>query len=276
MEKRDDLRRELDVMQFGNLIHFAVEDMGKDPGKIWACGDQDHLAAFLADRVECYCDKTFGSKPWLGITVAKESAIRRLRAFAEKQVAWHKEGWEIVETEVEKTISIIDGMTLKGRCDRIDFNSITKEYCVLDYKTGKTEMPEKKHFSRAKDEHMLFDEMRVDVMNDKGKPETKAWFGLQLPLYCAFLAAEGKTGAKIGYVSLPESAEETEFSIWKNYTAELHTSAMNCAKKVAEQICAGVFHQTGRAKYQGNFDGLLLGDSDATILPPPNPWELSE
>jgi hypothetical protein len=123
---------------------------------------------------------------------------------------------------------------------------------------------------------MLFDEMRVDVMDDKGKIKPKAWFGLQLPLYRAFLADEGKPGAKIGYVNLPESAEETKFSTWDDYTDELHESAMNCAKKVAEKICAGDFHQTGRAKYQGDFDGLLLGDSEATILPPPNPWELSE
>jgi hypothetical protein len=121
---------------------------------------------------------------------------------------------------------------------------------------------------------MLFDEMRVDVMDDKGKIKPKAWFGLQLPLYRAFLADEGKPNAQIGYVNLPESAEGTEFSTWENYTAELHTSAMKCAQKVAEQIRDGVFHQIGRAKYKNDFNGLLLDDPAAAIVPPTNPWEL--
>jgi len=245
MEKADDLRREPDPPQFGNIVHHALKMMAKDEGEIWACGDAGALADFLAARVGEYCRATFGASPWFGVTVAKESAIARLRVFAEKQVAWHAAGWDIVKEECEavKRVALPNGMFVGGRIDRVDLNRNNGRRCVLDYKTGAPVKPEKSHMDK------------------------NGWKNLQLPIYRLFLENDGIDGDNIGlgYVVIPNFAGNTGFLEWGGYTRETHESAMARLAEVADAIRAGKFAEPGRMKFGDDFAGLLLDEPEKHV-----------
>ena len=265
MRKSDDLRREPDAMQFGNIVHHALNRMALDENKIWACGNAGSIAGFLEKEVAKFCGEQYGEAPWFGVSVAKESAVMRLRAFAQAQVEWHGKGWDIVECESDKRMEI-NGMTVSGRCDRIDYNRIEKRHCVLDYKTGKeAKSPQSAHLGAVKDEHVLFDEMRIDVIKE-GKPVHKTWLDLQLPLYVELLAREGKSEVAAAYVNIPADPGKTGFHVWDDYNGEIHASAMKCAAKTIGEIRAGNFAIPGRMNYADEFEGLLLGDPEKTIV----------
>jgi len=256
METADDLTREPDALQFGKMVHHSLDAMSDDPGKIWACGDAARLADFLAQIVCEYCDTRFGARPWLGVTVAKESAVARLGAFAEAEVRRHAEGWDIEGSETKKAI-VIAGMNIAGRCDRIDRHRGTGRFCVLDYKTSaKAANPKNAHIAAAKREYALFPEMMFPPDSDAARP--LMWCNLQLPLYREFFA--GEPDIEIGYVNLPAAIDKTGFEIWKDYNSELHASAMRCAEKVVEEIRAGKFNIPGRMSWPSDFENLLLSD----------------
>jgi hypothetical protein len=90
------------------------------------------------------------------------------------------------------------GHTLvRGKCDRIDRNDATGEWCVIDYKT--------------------WDTAAGAVVYDPKKDE---WRSLQLALYCAMLDADGQDGfaaarleqISAAYCVIGKTADETLFS----------------------------------------------------------------
>jgi ATP-dependent helicase/nuclease subunit B len=146
MEAQDDLAREPDALAFGTLVHEVLSEMGKEK-QLWACNDGAELARWLEQGLRERARKRYGARPWLGVELAIDSAVHRLRAFAYRQVAWHAAGWEILssECEVKKTIQL-GGLTVSGRIDRIDRNARTQAVCVLDYKTtDKAKAPQETH-----------------------------------------------------------------------------------------------------------------------------------
>ena len=163
-EKEDDRAEELDPSEFGNLAHDALELWGAGPLK--DSEDADAIAAELAARVDGILGKRFGTSIPAIVALQGESMKRRLAAFARIQAVRHAEGWRTVAAERKLQVKY-GHTTVKGRCDRIDFNERTGEWCVVDYKT--------------------FDNPDRAVWRD-GK--TGEWKSLQLPLYCAMLDAD--------------------------------------------------------------------------------------
>ena len=163
-EKEDDRAEELDPSEFGNLAHDALELWGA--GALKDSEDPEAIAAELAAHVDGILGKRFGTSIPAIVALQGESMKRRLAAFAKIQAVRHKEGWRTVAAE--RKLQVKYGHTaVKGRCDRIDFNEKTGEWCVIDYKT--------------------FDNPDRAVWRD-GK--TGEWKSLQLPLYCAMLDAD--------------------------------------------------------------------------------------
>ena len=163
-EKTDDRADELDPSEFGNLAHDALELWGAGPLK--DSEDADAIAAELAAHVDGILGKRFGTSVPAIVALQGESMKRRLAAFAKIQAARHAEGWRTVVAERKLQVKY-GHTTVKGRCDRIDYNAKTGEWCVVDYKT--------------------FDNPDRAVWMDA---KTGEWKSLQLPLYCAMLDAD--------------------------------------------------------------------------------------
>ena len=191
-EKADDRADELDPSEFGNLAHDALERWGAGPLK--DSEDADAIAAELATHVDGILGERFGTSVPAIVALQGESMKRRLAAFARIQAARHAEGWRTVAAE--RKLQVVYGhTTVKGRCDRIDYNEKTGEWCVVDYKT--------------------FDNPDRAVWMDA---KTGEWKSLQLPLYCAMLDADPEFPearlAKISsaYCILGKTAETTLFT----------------------------------------------------------------
>ena len=191
-EKTDDRADELDPSEFGNLAHDALELWGAGPLK--DSEDADAIAAELAAHVDGILGKRFGTSVPAIVALQGESMKRRLAAFAKIQAARHAEGWRTVAAE--RKLQVRYGhTTVKGRCDRIDYNAKTGEWCVVDYKT--------------------FDNPDRAVWMDA---KTGEWKSLQLPLYCAMLDADPEfPEAKLAKISsaycvLGKTADTTLFT----------------------------------------------------------------
>ncbi len=274
MQPADDRAREPDAMAFGNIVHAVLEEMAGDRG-LWACRDADRLAGWLEERARALIAKRYGQRPWLGVDLALDSAVRRLRAFAVKQAEWHAAGWEIVEREKSKTCEI-GGLTVKGRIDRIDRNKNDGRFCVLDYKTtDKAKAPRDVHIGSLREtENLEAARVSAELLVGDKKKKDKRWADLQLPIYRKFVESACGTDVLLGYILLPNTLGQTGFSLWEDYTDELHASALACAAAVAARIKDGVFWPPGTPAKKANddFAGLLLGEPQNTLVPPRPPW----
>ncbi len=284
MEAADDRAREPDAAGFGNLCHAVVQDMGRDTGKIWACGDAVRLADWLQQRLLSRAVELYGEKPWPGVTLAVESAARRLQAFAGRQTAWHAEGWDIAETEVAAYVTEMEGVKIHGKIDRIDRNRNDGAVCVLDYKTtDKVVTPQETHLTPAGDAGFLPEAvLSAETMRSLGfsgvkKAFAKRWADLQLPLYREMVRARHGADVAVGYILLPAAAGETGFALWHGYHDALHGCALACAGRVLSLIRRGVFWPPApRSPLYDDFRDLILDEPLKTFKEPPLPWPARE
>jgi hypothetical protein len=166
-KRLDDRAEELASWEYGNLAHEALEAFGTSELKDSA--DADAIAAFLSEKVDGQLVARFGTAIPAIVAMQGESVRRRLANFAGIQAARRAEGWRIAA--VERKLEVMYGHTrLYGKCDRIDFKEATGEWCVIDYKT----------FDSA--------DKAKSCETKRGTGEIE-WKSLQLPIYCAMLAA---------------------------------------------------------------------------------------
>ena len=171
-ESEDYRAEELDASEFGNLAHNALEAWGS--GELKDSTDADAIAAELEEKVDALLAERFGLEIPAIVALQGESVKRRLRRFAALQATRAADGWRVMATE--RKMKVVYGhTTVAGRCDRIDFNERTGEWCVIDYKTWD-----------SKDRAVAFEQPK-----DKETGKTvRVWKSLQLPLYCAMLDAD--------------------------------------------------------------------------------------
>jgi ATP-dependent helicase/nuclease subunit B len=270
MEPLDDLAREPDALAFGNLIHDVLRDMARSADRPWACGDAGQLAQWLETALVRRVAGQYGPQPWLGVVLAREAAVGRLRAFALRQVAWHAQGWMIEAGggEVDKSCEI-GGARIEGRIDRIDRHP-SGRLCVLDYKTSeKADPPEATHLRPARSEEPL-EEAVVPAALAQAKRDRR-WIDLQLPLYREMVRGATGLDVSVGYVCLGAAQGDTGFKLWDDYSDDLHARAMTCAAAVVRRIGDGIFWPPGDGRDDDEFGELLLGDPEATMEPPGMP-----
>ena len=149
---------------------------------------------------------------------------RRLRRFAALQAARAADGWRVMATERKMKISY--GHTLvAGRCDRIDFNDRTGEWCVVDYKT--------------------WDSAARAAAFETKKDGTRVWKSLQLPLYCAMLDADPdfpeakRERITASYCILAKTAADTCYS--ESFSGADVPDAEAKVKELVDGIERGVF-----------------------------------
>ena len=221
-ESEDYRAEELDASEFGNLAHDALEAWGQ--GELKDSTDADAIAVALEEKVDSILVERFGLEIPAIVALQGESVKRRLRRFAALQAARAADGWRVMATE--RKMKVAYGHTLvAGRCDRIDFNERTGEWCVVDYKT--------------------WDSAARAAAFETKKDGTRVWKSLQLPLYCAMLDADPdfpeakRERITASYCILAKTAADTCYS--ESFSGADVPDAEAKVKELVDGIERGVF-----------------------------------
>jgi len=168
----------------------------------------------------------------------------RLRSFTAWQSSWFEQGWRIREAEKiipEEHCSLVlnngQKVTIKAKIDRLDFNENSRQWMIIDYKTGENPLK----------------------LSNIYQASTGKWKDLQLPLYQILLYWTGiEEAISSGYLNL--SREKTSLSLGADeLTEELLSSAFECVLETAEKIISGEFWPPSAAKqYTGGLEPLRI------------------
>lgn len=262
----DPAKEELDALDFGILVHGALEALGRDEG-LRACADEKVLRDFLHLTLDRLARERFGPEPALPLVIQLESARQRLGKAAEIEAGERAAGWRTVAVEQKFTFEV-GGLTVSGKIDRVDRHAETGAVRVLDYKTSdKPATPVEAHLRSLRREETPPEWALVEVGE-----KSRVWIDLQLPLYEHALAAEFGGAVVCGYFNLPKAVSETGVVLWDGLSPELRESARRCAEGVCAAIGAGEFwpprELTGRDAEMDEFAALFQQGAAASVA-----WE---
>jgi ATP-dependent helicase/nuclease subunit B len=242
MSPMDDAKEEMDDLDFGVLVHHALEIFGRDPATS-RLRNAEKISKLLESLVHDTLMKTFGRRPPLVVELQAQSAVQRLRAFADLHVRDMEEGWSIVDVE-KKYTAAFGNMSVRGKIDRIDRHADGR-LRVLDYKTSDSakKTPESIHLitPRAVDSRPYV-EIMCRFKNRKNET-LRHWADLQLPFYHHFIMNEYGPDSKVeaGYLQLTKAVSDIKISLWPELDATLVQSAMDCAEGVLRDARAGIY-----------------------------------
>ncbi len=235
-EEFDARAREMDALQFGSLLHKALEVFGnesRDESKV------ERIAAAVMGPLAAEAARMFGPSPSPAVRVQLEAIKLRLRAFARVQAEEYAAGWRIIESERKLSAEEPDPLRigplpLSGKIDRIEEHP-ELGLRVVDYKSyASWKTPEKTHFGPASAGWLP--EAAVEVLG-----KARAWVDLQLPLYRRMTERwyPGRE-VRLAYFVLPADPGQTGVAELE-LDDELYLSALRCAEAVAEHVAKGVF-----------------------------------
>jgi ATP-dependent helicase/nuclease subunit B len=218
LKSSDDGLREMDPLRFGNLMHEVLERFGHS--SVRDSTSTKDIRSQLMSALDAVVERCLGRYRTAAVNVQIEQMRQRLSRFAAWQSEWAAQGWKIfyaeqkdqqftVPLELAKNQSIL----ITGRIDRIDQNSRTGEFAILDYKTGDTVEPPNKTHQKNGD-----------------------WIDLQLPLYRLLAEPLGVTGhPKLAYVALPANLDKVgeKMATWTDNDIE---NALDVARHIALRI----------------------------------------
>jgi hypothetical protein len=232
LRRCSDAALELDPRAFGALAHEALRVFGQDT-EARTLTSAARIESFLLRALRDLVQNRYGHTMLPAVRVQVARLEERLRAFAERQAAWAREGWRILHSELDfeghppLDVPGQPPMPLYARIDRIDVHEGRRCWRILDYKTGESgDLPEQQHnhVTSAKRKHL-------------------DWFDLQLPLY-HYLATRGGTGIdgsiELGYIVLPRDPADVDVHLAR-WTPEQLTEALERARAMVTDIRAGRF-----------------------------------
>lgn len=259
----DDEKTGPDALDFGSMMHHALELMATDPS-LSSDGNESGLADALAARAEEWCRRRFGPRPDLPVRVALDSAAQRLRAAARVQLQLTREGWDIEASELKLEVDI-GGLTVVGKIDRIDRHRETGAVRIIDYKTSDTaQPPDKAHLALIRDADEPYQRAAVGKANQR-------WTNLQLPLYdhLARDLVASASRVELGYFNLPKAVSETGLYTWKEYGEAWRDSARDCAGEIVRRVSDRQFWPPADRVRNDDFSSLFMDDPMASIAAPP-------
>jgi ATP-dependent helicase/nuclease subunit B len=249
MEEQDDSKRAPDALDFGNLIHSALQRMGESV-EMRACTDARQIAEFLTSQAQRWIERQYGSAPALPIRMALHAAQQRLEAAAQVQAGLAAEGWEITEVE-QPFMREIGGLLVKGKIDRIDRHRDTGALRVIDYKTTDTASdPIKAHLAGVRDS-------TPDYAQVTAGGKEKRWIDLQLPLYAILGFDQAVTPPEPAYFVLPRAVSETDLKPWPTFDADLAAAALDAAEAIATNIRESIFWPPSERVDYDDFEALF-------------------
>ena len=253
-ESEDYHADELDASEFGNLAHDALETWGN--GDLKDSADADAIAQLLEENVDGLLAERFGLAIPAIVALQGESVKRRLKRFAALQAARAAEGWRVMATE--RKMEVAYGHTrVAGRCDRIDYNERTGEWCVVDYKTWDSS-------ARAAAYEMKKDRETGEIV--------RVWKSLQLPLYCAMLDADPefpdarRERITACYCVLAKTVGETCYS--PPFSGEEVPDAERMVAKLVDGIERGVFWPAAESsEWKWDFKDWIFDSPEESVDP---------
>jgi ATP-dependent helicase/nuclease subunit B len=234
LETHDQGAREMHPGQFGELIHGALQRFAEHSRDET---DRNKISKAVLGHLDDLTMEMFGSDPSPAVRVQIQAAKIRLQSFARVQHGLRNDGWKMIawEKKIEAGAlgsSLIGGLPLSGKIDRIDEHD-EKGLRVIDYKTqGKLITPQKAHFASRS----FLEQARVP-----GEGRALYWKDLQLPIYRMIVEALNP-GRPIEAAYLALTADPQESRILSLPLNEgLMESAQRCAEEVGSRVRRGVF-----------------------------------
>ena len=274
LRKVDPDAREIPATDFGTMMHKVLEEFAKNES-LAGLRDPDEIARKLSEILDEVVPAYYGENPSPVVRVQIESMRARLKAAAATEAIIRAEGWKTLKTEhkvVAKDNHVLGDLPITGTIDRIDFHP-EKGLRILDYKTySQPKNPSKTHIGRAREQAHL-PEADFEAFTIKGKPQPRSWTDLQLPLY-AWLARKiwpehAEKGVEVGYFLLPPDGDLGEKALeFFELSGEMHTSAEQCAEKIAQLVKAGHFwppSPSSEVQYDDYKDWFMEGDPQKLI-----------
>ncbi|MDR2429469.1 MAG: PD-(D/E)XK nuclease family protein [Puniceicoccales bacterium] len=261
---------EPDAREFGAMVHAALEAFAREE-TVRDSVDADEIAGFAQGALEAFLTRNYGRRWPLPVVVAAESARNRLGAFARVQARLRAEGWRVVMGEVafgdlmgEGRVFRLEetGVAVSGKIDRVDFHE-KLGWRILDYKTAASAvLPGNAHMERLRGDPVWPPEFAR-----LGGAERR-WVDLQLPLYrhvFGVARAVAFEEVQLAYFNLPQAVSETGVFVWENYSRELETSALACARGVCAGIAARRFWPPNPHVRHDAFETLLSPGAEAVV-----------
>ena len=267
MDTFDPAKVEMDALDFGNLVHTALETMGNDES-MRDCTNSDELRDFLRSAFDDAVRGRYGGGLSVPLLLQAESARSRLDSAAHVQAGERANGWRIhnVEQRLHEHFELpaieIGGLSLRGIIDRVEQHERTEEWRVLDYKTNSSaDAPEKKHWRKlygARPEHLH------DYAFFDHDGHTCYWTDLQLPLYGMAIREWYAVIPQCGYFNLPKKKGDTGIKSLP-LDHDILEAARTCAEGVANDIIAERFGPPAEKVPYDIFERLLFDRPSETV-----------
>lgn len=238
--------RELNPAAFGSLLHDILAKLKQQ--KLDRHCDHATLIKKLRRIAEQTLKHRYGNQLSFALRLQHEALIARIIAFCERQVEDIAAKGSCIILNTEECFEIpLNGMTVKGRIDRIDQRGEGLE--LIDYKTGnQASTPEKAHLavvaSKAPPDHLP----KTALFEHANK--IYRWTDLQLPLYRLAKQEKGMQRPSLAYFNLGQTLEKSGFVRWEEFTDAHLASAKACASAIIEKIQAGVFWPPSQTIHQ--------------------------
>ncbi len=235
MQTINDDKQEWDALDFGSLIHEALNELRTLPTST----PFDDVQARIMDRAHAWVMERHGHTPTLPIQIQFRAAQERLRAALHQHGLLCDEGWEPRHFELALEMPL-NGMRIKGRIDRVDFHPATQRWRIIDYKTrDQVDTPSAAHWNTRREDTATYAHVPTEISESKS---AKQWSDLQLPLYALLFQHHFQQPVdEVAYLLLPRAVSDTQLSVWEHFNPALLESAQACAAGVIADIQAGRF-----------------------------------
>ena len=267
MSSVDPAKRELDALDFGNVIHHAFHQLAQDTAMA-ACDDAKKLADCLSAAAEARVHELHGKRPAPLISLQLESMLQRLRQAAILEAKHRAEGWRIQFSELDLHLDQpfhLDGVLLRGRIDRVERHEHSGQLRLIDFKTGdKPRTPLEAHLKKvtARTRITEADEWKCFDAPDGTR---QMWLDLQLPLYALAMQHRGLRPDSLAYFVLPKSIQDTALIEWGDLSPAILDAALACATEAVRRIRAGQFWPPNENLRHDPFAEIFLGDVAGVI-----------
>lgn len=212
LEELDDQKEELDSRDIGNILHTILESIVRAEIE----NPKINLKEVAFSITQNHLNNLFKSNVNNNVFLQHDILYRHINSWLEWQIDWRKGGNTTIELEkkISFPISVENGVVqVTGRIDRIDFNPVTKEYYIIDYK-----------FKDSETSKVFYKEQ---------------WYDLQLPLYWMYAKSEfGEQEIYPFHVKLgKENSKVTPLP--NEYTSDKLQLGVDQVKEICRQLLTG-------------------------------------
>lgn len=267
MSSQDDRTEEMNPMVFGSLCHEAIERFGESP--LVNSTNSDEISDFLEAQVYTIAKQRFGAPMPAVIQLQTKTAAKRLSFFAEEQAQRTADGWQIAAGEKSLRHSV-NGITIRGRADRIDYHPTSKTVQIIDFKTW-NKLPSdkgKSKFASRSGSIVEFAEERGMHLYTLDEKDGYALTDMQLPLYMLMMPTkflkDNNTKIECAYFVLGESRPNCKCLAWN--LGQHRQDILEDLHLITESIKNGIYWPPSpQEQWRYNYEKLFLNGPEGEI-----------